>query len=577
MSRIYPQHAKELTYSGELIKAGKHQAAIAQLNSLKPETMPVHDKAFYMYLLASVYSKTNQEDKAYHRYLKAQRLYLSIDSVSRVMEINLDVAYMLSAQENSPSDYRRYIHQYMAYAERTHNLVYLAKGNSFLAMVEIDKKKYPEALKLYKKALGLAEPAHDAKLRSTINTNLSSLYIEYLQKPDSALYYLQKDLTYLKQHGTADELCYSYANHAAACYYKGEYEKAVEYLTLASKLPIKDYAPKTRQYLNYFLSQNYEALKDYDNAYKYLQVSNKYADSVNVLDQNIAINDIQTKYRTREKELENSLLKSNIKTNRVLLYTSVGLLAASIAIALLIVKNSRRKVKISRQEKLIEQQKLEKALKEYEINSIDMMLEGQEKERQRIANDLHDNLGSMLATLKLNFENLKLRNDDLQVEETRLFERTDMLIEEAYQKVRQIAHAKNAGVLANEGLIPAVKKLAEKISIPDRLQVDLVAFGFEDRIENNLEIAIFRMVQELATNIIKHAAATEATIHLTNHDNNINIIVEDNGTGFTTGNIEEAGGMGLSSITKKTEQLGGALTIDTTPGRGTTIIIDIPV
>jgi hypothetical protein len=120
-------------------------------------------------------------------------------------------------------------------------------------------------------------------------------------------------------------------------------------------------------------------------------------------------------------------------------------------------------------------------------------------------------------------------------------------------------------------------KLAEKISIPDKLQIDCVVFGFEDRIENNLEIAVFRMIQELATNIIKHAGATEATIHLTNHDNNINIIVEDNGTGFNTGSIDGAGGMGLSSITKKTEQLGGALTIDTTPGRGTTIIIDIPV
>src|SRR5690606_9614438 len=222
-------------------------------------------------------------------------------------------------------------------------------------------------------------------------------------------------------------------------------------------------------------------------------------------------------------------LKNKNKKNKALLYIFIGLLIFSLAIGFLIVKNARKKEKISRQEKLIEQQKLEKALKEYELNSIDMMLEGQEKERQRIANDLHDNLGSMLATLKMNFEHLKLRKNELRDEETKLYERTDELIEEAYQKVRRLAHAKNAGVFANEGLIPALKKMAEKISIPGKLQIQVVPFGFTERLENTLEIAIFRMVQELATNIIKHSQATEASVHLTNHDDNINIIIEDNG------------------------------------------------
>jgi signal transduction histidine kinase len=325
------------------------------------------------------------------------------------------------------------------------------------------------------------------------------------------------------------------------------------------------------------LYKNYDELKDYPNAYKYLLLNKKFADSVNVTEQNIAMSDIQTKYQTAEKELENTELKSNIKTNRILLYTFTSLLIASLIIAFLVYKNAKRREKISLQEKLIEQQKLEKALKDYELHSIDLMLEGQEKERQRIANDLHDNLGSMLATLKLNFENLRLRKNELKDEENKLYERTDELIEEAYQKVRRLAHAKNAGVFASQGLIPAIKKLAEKISIPGKLQIQVIPFGFNDRLENTLEIAIFRAVQELSTNIIKHSEATEATIHLTNHEDNINIIIEDNGVGFDSKKISTADGMGLQTIQKKITQLGGTFTIDTTPGKGTTIIIDIPV
>lgn len=200
-----------------------------------------------------------------------------------------------------------------------------------------------------------------------------------------------------------------------------------------------------------------------------------------------------------------------------------------------------------------------------------------EIKQQLILNDLHDNLGSMLATLKINFEHLRLHKNDLRDEETKLYDRTDELIEEAYQKVRRLAHAKNAGVFATEGLIPAIRKMAGKISIPGKLDVQVMAVGFKERLENKKEIAIFRMVQELTTNIIKHSGATEAAIQLTNHDDNINIIIEDNGKGFNTTKVAGADGMGLTTIKKKTEQLGGTFTIDSTPRKGTTVIIDLPV
>lgn len=549
---------------------------LGKIKKLK-EPQDLKDKALYYHLLALGYTGNDKYIDAYNCFLKAKKLYLSIDSLDRAMDINDDIYAMLSAQKNPLHVYKKYLDEYIAYAKKSKNPLRLARMYTILGNEAYDKNKPKESLENFKKAINLLQDSNKSKEITSLYTNIATIYNESLHLHDSALYYLNKQLPEIKNHGDIMDLCYNYVNQAASYHYLGEYDKAISYLKMADNLPLKSHRTKVNQYLYEFLYKNYDAKGDYKNAYKYLQLNKLQSDSINVVKQNIAISDIHTKYKTKEKELENTVLKTELKTNRILMYSVIVLLLAIIVIAFLMIKNSRRREKISRQEKQIEQQKLEKALKEYELSSIDMMLEGQEKERQRIANDLHDNLGSMLATLKLNFENLKLRKDELREEENKLYERTDLLIEEAYQKVRRIAHAKNAGVFATEGLIPAVTKLAEKISIPGKLEIQVIAFGFNERLENTLEITIFRTIQELATNIIKHSQATEATIHLNDHENNINIMIEDNGVGFDSKKISAADGMGLANIKKKIAHLGGTFDVDTTPGKGTTIIIDIPL
>lgn len=574
-NRSYCQNTTLKNLEKEIDNEGHKKAYIA-LQKINYSKLTLDDKAYYTYLTAQCLELDNNEAAAYQNYISAKKQYLAIDSLDRAMKINLDITYLISAQENNVTNYQKYLDEYMAYAEKKGDLTLLAHGYITQATHKIDTEEYTQSLGLFKKALRLIKNKN-SNLESNINLRIAVLYNERLNKPDSALYYLKKDLPLIKTSGTTEDLCSNYINQAASYHHLGNYQKAIDYLLLADNIPIKKYSLRTQQYIYEFLYKNYDALNDCNNAYKYLSLNQKFADSLSVKDQNIAINDIQVKYETKEKALENSLLKSKIKTNRILLYTFIGALVACLVLGFLIVKNARRKEKISRQEKLIEQQKLEKALKDYELSSIDIMLEGQERERQRIANDLHDNLGSMLATLKLNFENLKMRKNELRDEENKLYDRTDELIEEAYQKVRSLAHAKNAGVFAKEGLIPAIIKLAEKMSIPGKLQLQVIPFGFNERLESTLEIAIFRSIQELTTNIIKHSQATEATIHLTHHDDTINIIIEDNGIGFDPEIDNEKDGMGLRSIQKKIEQLGGTFVIDSVNGRGTTIIIELPV
>ena len=573
---VYSQNPA-LTSLEQKIQEGQFKEALTLLQNINLNSLTASDKAHYYYLKAKYHESRNDDDKAYDAFIEAKKLYKQVQDTDKAMDINLDIVYVLKAKQYKPRDYERYVLEYYNHALKSEDPLKIARGYGYMAMLEADKEQNSKALMYYLKGLANLNSTDRDDIKSAFYNNVANLYNEKLNKPDSGLYYLKKDLAIVKQSGSIEDFYHNYLNQAAAYHHKKDYNTSNVYLKKADSLPMTHYALGAKQLIYENFTKNYEMLGDYQQAYKYSVLSNEVRSKLDNEEQKKQISGLEIKYKTKEKEVENLQLKDRVTNKNNLLYALGALLLISIIVGWLTLKNSHKRQKIALQEKLIEQQKFEKALKDYELNSIDMMLEGQEKERQRIANDLHDNLGSMLATLKLNFENLKLRKNELKDEETRLYERTDELIEEAYQKVRRLAHAKNAGVLANDGLIPAVKKLADKISIPNKLSIQVIPFGFDERIENTLEIAIFRMVQELATNIIKHAEATEATIHLTHHENNINIIVEDNGKGFNNSSIEEADGMGVASIRKKTTQLGGTMTIDSTPGKGTTIIIDIPV
>ena len=119
--------------------------------------------------------------------------------------------------------------------------------------------------------------------------------------------------------------------------------------------------------------------------------------------------------------------------------------------------------------------------------------------------------------------------------------------------------------------------MAEKISSSNKIKIEVVPFGLDKRLENSLEITVFRITQELITNIIKHAEATKATINLTWYEKNLNIIIEDDGLGFDTNKINFQNSMGLSSIKTRIIHLKGTFNIDTTLGKGSSILIDIPI
>ncbi|MEE9361484.1 MAG: ATP-binding protein [Cellulophaga sp.] len=327
-----------------------------------------------------------------------------------------------------------------------------------------------------------------------------------------------------------------------------------------------------RMYISYWKSEvlykqkKYKIAFDENKRYEYLR------DSLEEFKYSTILTELEIKYQTAEKEKQILLEQQKSEKNRNLFIGAIGILFLVSLIAILLQKNTTKKQKLAEQQEEIQKQKIETLIKNQELLSIDAMILGQEKERQKVANELHDDLGSLMATVKLHFDNIETDKKNLALKKAK------SLLEEAYQKVRGMAHSKHSGVIANQGLLPAVKKMAKTISNANKIKIEVHDFGLKERMENSLELTVFRVIQELLTNMIKHSDATIGSIHLTQHEDSLNVLVEDNGKGFDISKIRASKeGMGLLSIEKRIENLEGNFTIDSIVGRGTSIIIDIPV
>lgn len=350
---------------------------------------------------------------------------------------------------------------------------------------------------------------------------------------------------------------------------RGDYEQARKYLKLS-----KETANNLRDdfYDDRLNAWILEREKKYDSAFYFLKKSIFTEYQMGAKNNTLESSIMAIQNRTDKLKLDNLKLALSDKKSLTRSIVSISILVLVIVISVFLLNNTTKKRKLAEQTALLEQQKTETLLKDQELLSIDAMIAGQEKERQRVANELHDDLGSKMATIKLHVENIKTNQEDPS------FKHATKLLEEAYQKIRGISHVKNSGVIAKQGLLPALQRMARTISETNKIQLTVHDFGLENRMENSLELSIFRIVQELVTNIIKHAEATKGTIQLTQHEESLNIMIEDNGKGFDPTTIQQAAsGIGLRNIEKRIEHLGGNFTIDSALGNGTSIIIDIPI
>lgn len=406
-----------------------------------------------------------------------------------------------------------------------------------------------------------------------------ALYYKIVGKPDSARIFYKKvlqspDATYNRIHKfhSAIHLVELSANDE-------NFEAAKMYINQATK-----YYDKSDSIRSFFTIDRFKAIyffekiPVYDSAYHYLKSSILKEHQIDYEKNSLQISELNVKLRTAEKENEileqqHKIKEEQQKKNSILM-GSIGLILIIAIIAYSTYKNAKKKQFIAEQEKEIEAQKVEKVLKDQELTIINAMIEGQEKERKEVAEELHDSVASTLAAANMQLDYF-LKNQDRINDADEILEKAASLVGNAYHDVHDMAHKKNSGVIAQKGLIPAIKDLAQNVSVTNKIQIEVHSSDVEARISNSLEITIFRITQELINNVVKHANASKANISIAFSDHILKLTVKDNGKGFQMN--EELMGMGIQSIKKRIQALEGTFEVDSVINRGTNIFIDIPI
>lgn len=201
------------------------------------------------------------------------------------------------------------------------------------------------------------------------------------------------------------------------------------------------------------------------------------------------------------------------------------------------------------------------------------LLEGQTLERRRVASELHDNLGGLLAAARLSVRSLD--PEGLNPREREIYDGVLQSMNDAYREVRLISHNLLPEELAKQGLVSALERLVEKLNANSVTQFRLDAADFGRRLPKEIEFNLYNSCLELATNIVKHAEAREAYFQLREIDGALQLTVHDDGTGLPGGNTTD--GMGLANIRERVASIGGQLAIDSSPDHGTTFTIQVPV
>ncbi len=357
-----------------------------------------------------------------------------------------------------------------------------------------------------------------------------------------------------------------------------------EALVLAKESGYKKYEKDI--YLS--ISKSYEILGSYKKSLTYYKKYNTLNDSLFNKGKYSQIQELQVKYETAKKEsklaeqqaeLEKNKTESIIKDaliekEQAEKYIVVLVLAFSVLVFVVITYNLRQKRKsallLVEKNEEISNSKISELIKQHQLNSVKDKLDVQRDERHRIAQELHDGIGGSLAAIKLYMGSIikESPNEGLsQILES---------INSTYEEVRTISHNLTPAEFELTSITDIVKDYVNQISEHSKTEFSLIANSNSDwsKIDEKLQVNIYRIVQELINNVIKHAKATKVEVKLSISDAEVVIEVVDNGKGFDV--KASADGIGVRNMKTRIAKFGGTIVFNSVVGKGTSVLLKMP-
>jgi len=517
---------------------------------------------------AALYGNRGIFDSAVTYYYKALNLIErnQIKDTSLLLLIYSNLGGRLAS--NSQIDQAKfYLEKGIKIAIETKNKLMLGKFYKDMGILYGITKQQELSREYSFKALELFKQVNDPPSVVATYCNVGLSYMEQ-GRPEQALYYYKTALS--------DNIKTSPTQRVAAVRGVGSCYLALKDYKLAEQYYLRALAVSQKEKVNKSVFECYKALVaiysglgDYKKALSYKDAYQAMKDSTLNNDRINKVQQLEVEYRTAQKDKE--LVQKHLqlqhqentiqKKNRLILFVVIG---SALLIALLISLQQSFKNK-----KRLELVELEK---DREITQLKAMMDGEEKERERIARELHDGIMVQFSAAQMHLSALIERTDLVRADK---IEDVLVQLENATKELRKSTHNLMPDMLLEEGLAEATHYFCSNLEKSSGAKIHFQLIGSMVPVAPVYELMFYRIIQELLQNTMKHAKASEVLVQINCQPEMLSIAVEDNGTGFDPARISEHDGRGLSGIRSRIGSLHGQVLVNSRPGAGTSVYIEV--
>jgi len=463
----------------------------------------------------------------------------------------------------------RYIRKGLAIAHSLNNDSSIADGYNRLGVLFERENKLDSALHYYEMSRDINHRLGHILGESYSLENIGGIY-NIKNEQDKALLFLRQSVAYREQLDNKISLAIAYMNMGETFAGMKNYDSSIYYTNKSLQVALVIKYRDITGYAYNFLSGVYEKKGDYKTALHYHQLFSALNDSLYNEKRSQQLAEMNTKYETEKKEQQIDKLHQqteiqSLQIRQRNIFITAAAILVLIAAAVTWLAYNRRKLQ--------EQARLQKAINRQQEITAREVIQAEERERRRIAADLHDGVGQLLSAALMNLNGL-FNKTPMSPESQTLSQHSLALVTESYDELRQISHQMIPNTLLKVGLASAVKDMIMRID-QSRLSISLEADGLDSRLDEEIETVLYRVIQESVNNVIKHSAATRLNIQLTKDEEGVAVTIEDNGKGFDLKQKDK--GIGLKNMLSRVQFHKGTIDIDSSPGKGTLVAVFIPV
>ena len=549
-------YKEALTYEEQALELGKKiidQARVA--NSLNN--------------LGIIYDEIGDAEKSLGHYLEARKIYEGLADESKVAMVLTNIGIVLKAQKeysNAVSNYREAVTIY----KRLGNRFGIASCYANLGSVYLFIPNYDSALHYSLMASAEFKKQSVRQFLATTLTNAAKAH-EKLGNITEAKKLFSDAKELHSEFGNKKELSFTLIQLASLENRQGNTSAALQSAEEGLKLAKKINALQQIMQAHEALASINANSRNYLAAWQEHQLYVSYKDSLFEQEKAKQLMTLQLKYDTEKKDNQiTQLNKDNeIKSATIVRnYFFFGGLAIVVSLTFFFWRYRERQ----KQKAIAQEQKIR--LRDAQISAV---VDSQERERKRFASDLHDGMGQLVSALQLTIQSIK-QSKDLEKTVAQV-ENSEQLLSEIQSEIRNIAFNLMPPVLVKEGLVPACRELIRRLNKTDNLKVALTAHDFTHRLLPVAEVSLYRIIQELLSNMIKHSIATEIVVSFTRYEEELVLTLEDNGIGYDLKAFQTSDrGNGWSTIQTRINLIQGEIEFDTVLGRkNNTVIIRVPI